>query len=203
MHLRPGHSIFNAILGLLLAWMLGFALFVHDTMNFPEGDVSKAPKTDGIVVLTGGTERMEAGFDLLAKNSAPKLLISGVDPRADTKKLIPTKHPAYKKIHCCITFGTIAADTYGNAREAAAWAAHDNMKSLLVVTSNYHMRRSLIEFRLAMPGMRFEPFALVPEQVRLEQWWDYPGTASLMMSEYNKLLLAYARAPLHKLFGDT
>jgi uncharacterized SAM-binding protein YcdF (DUF218 family) len=204
MQLRiPGLSFINVIIALLLAYFLGLVLFAHDAMGFPDGKSLTDVKADGIVVLTGGAERMEAGLDLLAHNAAPKLLISGVDPRADPKKLVPPKHAARKKINCCITFGIIAADTYGNAREAAAWAEHSKMKSLVVVTSNYHMRRSLYEFHLAMPGIVLAPYALVPGKVRLAEWWDYPGTASLMMSEYNKLLLAYARAPLHKLFGDT
>jgi uncharacterized SAM-binding protein YcdF (DUF218 family) len=199
---RPGHSLLNGLLALLIAWLVGLALFVQDALSFPEGKLDNAPKADGIVVLTGGTARMEAGYDLLAGNAAPKLLVSGIDPRADTKKLVPASHPARKKLNCCITFGPTAADTYGNAREAAAWAEHEKMKSLLVVTSHYHMRRSLFEFHLAMPEVELKPYALVPGQVRLSEWWNYPGTASLLMSEYTKLLLAYARAPLHKLFGN-
>jgi uncharacterized SAM-binding protein YcdF (DUF218 family) len=199
--IKSGHSLFNFLLAVLLSWLLGFALFVHDAMRFPEGRPDEGLTADGIVVLTGGTARMEAGFDLLAKGAAPKLLVSGIDPRVDTKKLIPPGHPAAKKQHCCISFGPTATDTYGNAREAAAWASHGGMKSLIVVTSHYHMRRSLFEFHLAMPGVELKPHALAPGQVRIGEWWNYPGTASLLMSEYTKLLLAYARAPFHKLFG--
>ncbi|MBI3418708.1 MAG: YdcF family protein [Proteobacteria bacterium] len=202
MLLKPGHSLLNAVIALLLAWLLGLALFVHDVMGFPEGNLKTVPKTDGIVVLTGGAARVEAGLDLLMQDTAPRLLISGVDPRAELEKIVPAAHPARKKLACCIVLGTTAADTWGNAREAAAWAQRDAMHRLLIVTSNYHMRRSLIEFRRALPDTELIPFPLVPEQVRLSKWWDYPGTASLLIGEYNKLLLAYARGPLHRMFGS-
>jgi uncharacterized SAM-binding protein YcdF (DUF218 family) len=195
-----GNTFINALIGMVLAWLLGLALFVGDVMGW---DTPKnIPKADGLVVLTGGTLRVEAGLDLLVKKTAPRLLISGVDPRANPKEVVPATHPAHKLLACCIVVGTYAADTWGNAREAAEWAGRYDLKRLMIVTSNYHMRRSLLEFRLAMPDVMFFAYPLEPEQVHLNDWWDSPGTASLLIAEYNKLLLAYVRAPLHKMFDN-
>lgn len=198
---RPaGHSLPNFLLALLLAWLAGLALFVIDASEFEKGKPVRAGSHDGIVVLTGGSNRVEAGLDLLQAGAAPRLLISGVDPRADPARLVPETHPAHARLSCCITIGTYAADTWGNAREAASWARNFGMKSLLIVTSNYHMRRSLFEFGLVLRGVRLSPHALTPHQVRLSRWRESPGTASLLIAEYTKLLLAWARAPLHRMF---
>src|SRR5262249_13536146 len=158
--------------------LLGLLLFAHDVNEAPEGDAKNARPADGIVVLTGGTERLPAGLALLNAHAAPRMLVSGVDPRAKTERLFG-KIP-HKLKSCCITLGTHAEDTSGNAREAAAWAQQYDMKSLYVVTANYHMRRALLEFSLVLPPeTALLPFSVSPSSVRTEDWSDYPGTASL------------------------
>lgn len=193
------HPLLNGFLILLLFWLAGFIVFANDVMMVPLGNTNhKALQADGIVVLTGGRERLPAGFGLLAKGAAPRLLISGVDPHVSStqllQKLVPPDYPARDKLDCCVTFGTFAEDTTGNAVEAAAWAEKFKMKTVVLVTANYHMRRSLVEFRQEMPGVHLIAFAVEPEQVRVDAWWEYPGTASLLMSEYTKCLFAYGKA---------
>lgn len=194
------HPLLNGFVILLAIWLLGFLLFAHDVGTIAEGDVKKAGHADGIVVLTGGAERIPAGAALLKAGAAPRLLISGVDPRASIDRYFGDAPPPATLRECCITLGSYAADTPGNAREAAAWARKYAVKSLYVVTANYHMRRALLEFSLALPEAKLAPFAVTPPGVETANWSDYPGTASLFMEEYNKLLFSYIRAGVQRLF---
>jgi uncharacterized SAM-binding protein YcdF (DUF218 family) len=196
------HPLFNGLIVLLLLWLAGLFIFAADVAAQNPGLGVVVRKVDGIVVLTGGTERVPAGLDLLAAGIAPRLMISGVDPRADTAAMIPEAHPAKNKRSCCITFGTYAEDTIGNARETAAWADRYAIKSLIVVTSNYHIRRAMIEFRQALPDVILIPYVVAADHVRTENWWNYPGTASLMLGEYSKYLLALVKGGLHAIFRE-
>lgn len=179
-------------------------VYSQDVIDLQKAGLNPNLKADGIVVLTGGTERVPAGLDLLQSGFAQRLLISGVDPRATTESLLqdyPAKAKMAQKIECCITLGVFAEDTHGNAKEAAGWVKKYNLNSLIVITSNYHMRRALLEFHQALPKTELHYYAVNPPQAHIDQWWDYSGTASLMMEEYNKLLLAIIKAALHTLMA--
>ena len=86
-----------------------------------------------------------------------------------------------------------AVDTTANAIETAAWARQQGIASIRLVTAAYHMPRSLLEFRQAMPMATIVPHPVFPESVKQLDWWAWPGTAALVISEYNKFLLAWAR----------
>lgn len=188
--------LFNGLFVFLLIWLGGLVFYAQDTIGLQNEGLNLNLKADGIVVLTGGTERVPAGLDLLQSGFAPRLLISGVDPRTGAETLIQN-HPVKSKMECCITLGMFAEDTHGNAKEAAGWVKKYDLKSLIVITSNYHMRRALLEFHQALPHTTTYYYAVNPPQAHIGEWWAYPGTASLMMEEYNKLLLAFIKAALH------
>lgn len=192
--------LFNGLFLFLLAWLAGLVIYSQDTMGLQYGGLDPNLKAGGIVVLTGGTERVPAGLDLLQNGFAPRLLISGVDPRTGPESIIQN-HPVKAKMDCCITLGVFAEDTHGNAKEAAGWVKKHNLKSLIVVTSNYHMRRALLEFHQAMPDTPLHHVAVNPPTAHIGEWWAFPGTASLMMEEYNKLLLAFVKAALHSMMA--
>ena len=80
-----------------------------------------------------------------------------------------------------------------NADETREWVAQKRYRSLIVVTSNYHMPRALAELGRAMPGVTFIPYSVVDNNVRLDRWWLYPGTTELLLSEYLKYLPALGR----------
>ncbi len=94
---------------------------------------------------------------------------------------------------CCIALGYSASDTISNASETAKWMAAQGYLSLRLVTASYHMRRSLLEFRRAMPEARIVPHPVFSENVKLDGWWRWPGTAMLIIGEYNKYLVALVR----------
>lgn len=180
---------------LIAAWLAGFFLFVGAVEK--RGDAPPPDKTaaaDAIVVLTGGSERITFGLELLRADKGKQLLISGAHPGVSLEKLLG-KEKVAKKLATRITLGH-AADTIENASETRAFMEAGHFRSMLLVTSNYHMLRSLLELRAAMPGVTITPCPVAPEQVRLAEWWWHPGTAALLMTEYVKYLAAALRVRL-------
>lgn len=159
-------------------------------------------KTDGIVVLTGGTERLDAGLKLLIEGNARKLLISGVDPATTADALQARSSQAPELFRCCVDLGHQAQDTVGNAIEAALWTERENYRSIRMVTAAYHMPRSLLLFREAMPDVEVIANPVFPEHVKLRRWWLYPGTARLLALEYSKYLVSLVRVRLSGGGGD-
>lgn len=181
---------------LVVLWCIGLIAFVARIPG-PE-DVADQP-TDAVVVLTGGVGRLESGLALLQAGKAQELFISGVHADVDVATLfasLPAGSPPLPDadtIACCIRLGYAAADTRGNAEETARWVRAAKFKTLRLVTADYHMPRSLLEFHRAMPEIAILPYPVFPEQVRREGWWRWPGTTSLLIREYNKYLVALAR----------
>lgn len=172
-----------------LAWGAGLVWFIGQVPR-------KAAPIDGpveaIVVLTGGVGRLEEGLDLLRRNPGAKLFVSGVYRGIDVDELLRIDREIPDALGCCIELGHDADDTRGNARESAAWVRAHGFGRIRLVTGNYHMPRSVFEFRQAMPDVVVEPHPIIAKRVRLDGWWYRPGTAALLASEYTKYLVARA-----------
>jgi len=133
----------------LLLWLGGFVWFVGSSLWVR---VDRASPTDAIVVLTGGKMRLETGLELLEAGKAGKLFVSGVNPAVDRDTLLRALGPAAAREACCIVLGHTADNTVGNALETAVWMQQEGYRSLRLVTSWYHMHRSLLEFGRAIWG---------------------------------------------------
>ena len=182
------------LIGLAMAiagWAIGLWLFAE---AIPRTADIAPRQTDAIVVLTGGSGRMDVGLDLLARKKARKLLVSGVYRGVDVAELLRVSKQNPEEVECCIALGYSADSTYGNAQETADWMRENAFRSLRLVTANYHMQRSLLEFQTAMPDIEIVPHPVIPERVKLYRWWRWPGTAALIVSEYSKFLLAWVSA---------
>ncbi len=70
---------------------------------------------------------------------------------------------------------------------------NEGYHSLRLVTASYHMPRSLLEFRRAMPDIEILPYPVFPVRFKQDQWWLWPGTLTLLVTEYDKYLLSLAR----------
>lgn len=174
-------------------WLGGFLWFA---LTLPERVADPDTPTDAIVVLTGGSERLSTGIALLRDGKARKLFVSGVYRGVEVAELLRLSRQTPQEVECCIVLGYAADNTEGNAVETAAWMAREGFTSLRLVTGSYHMRRSLLEFRGAMPAVRMVPHPVFPGAVRLRDWWRWPGTAHLIATEYMKYLVALARQGL-------
>jgi len=153
-------------------------------------------RADGIVVLTGGADRIPSGLGLLAEGRAARMLISGVNPKTADSALSRDSSAFASLKDCCIDLGREAADTIGNAAEARKWAEANGYRSLVVVTSAYHMPRSIAEFADALPGRVIIPYPVVRPELALDAWYAKPETARLLAAEYLKYLLVRARLVL-------
>ncbi|MEL6288676.1 MAG: YdcF family protein [Pseudomonadota bacterium] len=174
----------------VVLFLLGFIVFVTSIHRAPPITLARA---DGIVVLTGGTERIRRGLQLLQRDRARRLLISGVNRRT-SRDAIAERTPGFQTLfRCCVDVGYRAQNTIGNARETRDWARNHSFDHLIVVTSSYHMPRSLAELHSAMPGMKLTPYPVIPASVRAEAWYANPGTAKLLFWEYTKFVAALGR----------
>jgi uncharacterized SAM-binding protein YcdF (DUF218 family) len=160
-------------------------------------------KAEGVVALTGGSDRVVEAAELLARGQAKRMLITGVNraTRASVlAKLLPLSRDLFS---CCVDLGYQARDTLGNARETREWAQARNItQSLIVVTSNYHMPRALVEISAELPDVTLYPFPVVSEHVNVADWATDLSVIRLVGSEYLKFLGALTRVALRQPEND-
>jgi uncharacterized SAM-binding protein YcdF (DUF218 family) len=178
--------------GICLLWLAGLIRFA-----IPPAIESRAAQTDAIVVLTGGSSRLHSGIELLREGKGRKLFVSGVNQQVDLDGLLRssgnTSDWAVDWASCCVELGHEADNTAGNAVETARWIRGRGFRSLRLVTAWYHMPRSLLEFRRAMPEIDIVAHPVFPDQVKHDQWWRRRDTAGLLVSEYLKYSAALIR----------
>ncbi len=184
--------------GLILTWSAGFLLFAALALQ-PAGETGTA---DGIVALTGGGARIEEAVKLLAEHHGQRLLISGVNPHTSRNALRLQVPENAELFDCCIDIGYWAQDTVGNARETEVWAKHRGFKRLIVVTSGYHMARSLAEIAQAFPEATLIPHPVLPASLQAGGWWASPATTRVLVVEYLKLWPALARLGMARLMNS-
>jgi uncharacterized SAM-binding protein YcdF (DUF218 family) len=172
----------------LAAWTIGLLRFAATIPHVVED--AETP-TEAIVVLTGGSERFTTGLRLLAQDKAGRMFVSGVHPDVDVGQLLVVAGEPSPDLAERIETGHAALDTAGNAAETAGWMQRRGYHSLRLVTSHYHMPRSLAEFRRALPEVRVIPHPVFSSSAAKTAWWQRPATIALVISEYNKYLLSW------------
>lgn len=141
-----------------VAWCLGFAWFLHSI----DRHYDPPPRADGIVVLTGGADRIRTALHLLEEDRATQLLVSGVGTGVDLADLAHLSGLHAAPLAGRVTLGHAATSTRGNALETAAWVGRHDIHSLIVVTAFYHMPRALTELRRALTGVALYPLPVQP-----------------------------------------
>src|SRR5581483_617101 len=188
-------------LGRAAAWIAAiFAVvllagFICFTFGLPSDEVVLDRNADGIVVLTGGSSRVNDAMELLASGRGKRLLITGVYAGTTTNDIArEVAAPEDKRLlACCVDLDYSALNTLGNAVQARRWATDHNFHSLIVVTSAYHMPRALAELAHQLPDVTLVPYPVVSDQFRIEPWWSNGNTTRLVLSEYLKYLAAKVR----------
>lgn len=163
----------NIFSTLLLVWVLGFLWFAV-TLPQPAGEVS----ADAVIVPTGGAGRIAQGLQVLEDGQAKTMLVTGVDPEVTPEEFAAEFEVPDAQMACCVTLGYVAVDTRGNASETADWVEERQVKSLRLVTTDWHMRRAAAELDRTLPS----DVKVVRDAVPSE-----PSMASLFL-EYHKLL---------------
>jgi len=186
---RLGWSTFVVCVAAVMLLGLGFLWFIW---RVPANEVPLNRNADGIVALTGGASRVADAMELMAAGRGKRLLISGAY-RTTTLNEISRLNPVYARVvGCCVDYDN-SLNTLGNAIETKRWAERRGFRSLIVVTSNYHMPRALAEIAHQLPGVALVPFPVVTDKQRAEPWWTSGATARLMFSEYVKYVFARLR----------
>jgi uncharacterized SAM-binding protein YcdF (DUF218 family) len=195
----PRRWLRAALVAMLAVVFVGAAIgFVGFLSQLRGAEIKPDRNADGIVVLTGGSSRVSDALELLASGYGKRLLISGVHPTnaaSDISRSLPDNSPPDNQtlLSCCVDLDRSAVNTRSNAAETRRWAHDRGFKSLIVVTSNYHMPRAIVELSHAMPDIALIPFAVVGDRWRDEPWWTSGTTLRLLLSEYAKYVAAEAR----------
>lgn len=185
---RNFRRLLVAALALLLLWGIGLVVFAD---GIPLKVADTTTKTDAIVVLTGGSKRLETGIELLRDDLAGRLFVSGVYQGLEVRQLLKSvSADPGGGLAGRIEIGN-ATSTHGNAVETAAWVHANGISSIRLVTGAYHIPRSLLEFHRALPNIRIVPNPVFPERVKQQHWWMWPGTLALTAGEYNKFMLVW------------
>ncbi|HWJ76437.1 MAG TPA: YdcF family protein [Kaistia sp.] len=189
-----------------ILFLLGLVAF--DFVRFSDGVARLAApsgiKAEGIVALTGGTARINGALALLADGRGERLLISGVNPSVGRREIArAVDGESREAFDQSVDLGHAARDTIGNADEAKAWARKNGFRSLIVVTSDYHMPRSMIELTGAMPDVALIPYPVSNPNLDMARWWHHATAVKLLLAEYLKYTLARARLAVESPWGTT
>ncbi len=158
---------------LLLAWVLGFIAFAV-LLARPAGAV----QSQAVVVLTGGAGRVDRGLAVLRQGWAPQLFVSGVDRDVKPGEFAAQFKVSRQQMACCVTLGFSAIDTQTNARETAIWMREQHITRIRLVTSDWHMRRAVLELRNAVP----DGLTIIEDAVPTKP------TMRILFTEYHKLI---------------
>jgi uncharacterized SAM-binding protein YcdF (DUF218 family) len=183
---------FWAATSVAIVGFLGFLAFVYSLDRSEQWPETRA---DGIVALTGGAQRIGDAIDLLDKGYAKRLLISGVNENTSRDQIARLNPGQRRLFDCCVDLDYRARNTIGNAIETRRWAEKNSFDTIIVVTSNYHMPRTLAELDHALPNLQKIPYP-VAATIDPHDWWHNPAVARVIFTEYLKFLAVWVRTHL-------
>ncbi len=174
-----------------LAFLGGFAAFATHVARLTTPVELRG--ADAIIVLTGGEKRLDAAMDLLRSGKGRRLLISGVHPSARVIDLQRATGGDPRLFSCCVDIDHAALDTIGNAEESAKWVTSHDWNSVIVVTNNYHMPRSLLELKRMVGDIDLLPYPVVNTRLDGGEWMTNRSALRVLLTEYAKYLAAVVR----------
>jgi len=194
-----------ALVVIVLLWVAGLFVFANRVIDSTPAVEPDQP-ADAIVVLTGASDmRLKEGMRLLDHRKGQRLFISGVNQKVKRSELQDVTEGSRRLYECCVDLGYEAENTVGNAREIADWARGHDFYTLIVVTSDYHMPRSLLELKADMPDAKFIPYPVASPDLDTRKWWRSPKGTRTLVVEYNKYLAILGRdmiLSISRAFGD-
>lgn len=186
---RLGGFVFAALLVSLIAGFFWFTAQIEQYANTQSSDPA-----DGIVVLTGGEARIETALELLRQSRGTRMLISGVHPDTTRSAILNATHIEHADLfECCIDIDRAALDTVGNAEQTRIWADKNDIRRLILVTSDYHLPRSLMEFHRKLGGIEIIPRSVQSAIGGQSAQLADPGVFRVVVPEYVKYVVALLR----------
>jgi uncharacterized SAM-binding protein YcdF (DUF218 family) len=160
---------------------LGESLVVSDPLN----------KADLIYVLAGDFfgNRVLLGADLGARGYAPLVLLSG-GPYSNTYSgdlafQFVVEHGYPPNLFSVIRIS--AQSTIDEARALRPVFRRMGARRIILVTSNFHSRRTALVFRLFLPDFQFRIVPAPGADFDPHSWWQTEHGRYLFFSEYEKL----------------
>lgn len=182
------------ILAVVVALAGGFIAFLQ---AIPQREPHFIGHADAVVALTGGADRIAEAVALLADGHAERLLITGVNPETTSRALARLHPRSAAYLHCCVDIDRSALNTAGNAVAAREWVRARDFHRVIVVTSAWHMPRTLVELGRALPGVTLIAYPVVPDHASRGPWWEHEvRTLRLLVTEYAKYLAALVKLRL-------
>ena len=172
---------------MITLWVIGCGVFCLYALHFKY--VTPA-RTSAIVVLTGGADRIPTALNLLQNDFSDYLFISGVNKSVAVEDVLKTAPP---ELLGKITLGYRSENTRENAIETTDWILAHDARSVLLVTSFYHMPRAILELARQHPALKIVPLPVFPKSFDDSVDWIKTRTAWLLFLEYNKYLLVRLR----------
>ena len=181
-----------------------FTLFFIELNNFKKNILSLKKynniESPNIVILTGGANRIKDGLKIIEyfknlKNINYKILVSGTGVGFTKSSLKKKLGPNFNSqlIQCCIDLDGISKNTLTNATETFKWTIKNDIKEFILITSNYHMPRAILEFKNVMPNLKIYTYVITPKKHDIENWLSSYQTFSLVFTEYCKFIIAGLR----------
>lgn len=184
------------IIGLLVVvWAIGLMGFAGRVdRSTPAAD---PPVSDGVVALTGASDaQISAAMQLLEQGKARRMLVSGVNPMASRSDMRAVAQAQRRIYDCCVDLGYQATDTVGNARETADWVRAQGYHSVILVTSDFHMPRALLELKATLPDAVITPFPIRTSDLDAHHWWRTRDGVRRMVVEYCKYVVILGRTEI-------
>ncbi|MEC8100472.1 MAG: YdcF family protein [Pseudomonadota bacterium] len=120
-----------------ITFFTGFQRFYLSIKNY---QITYNKNIQGIAVLTGGKGRISEGLEVFKSYKDIYLLISGVDKSIKIEEILPANLLNNQKVFT----DTISETTRDNAIAIIKWAKKYNIRHIKIITSDYHMPRSMI-----------------------------------------------------------
>ncbi len=190
---RWAHGLVVASVFLALVGGAGFLVFVAMLDRVERDPPGSA---DAIVALTGGAQRIADAIELLARGFGSRLLITGVNERTSREEIARLSPGQRQLVECCVDLDYRARNTAGNAEETRRWVRENGFRSLIVVTSNYHMPRTMAELDHALPHVVKVAHPVVTGAGGPSGWWGSLSATRLLASEYAKFVLVALKTRL-------
>ena len=179
-------------------------LFFVELYNFKENILSFSKinnkKSTNIVILTGGANRIKDGLKIIkdfkkSNDINYKILVSGTGMGFTKTSLKKKLGPNFSSqlIQCCIDLDSISKNTFTNASETFKWTSKNDIKEFILITSNYHMPRAILEFKSVMPNLKIYTYAITPKKHDIVNWLSSYQTFGLVFTEYCKYIVASLR----------
>lgn len=160
----------------MLKWIVGgllllvglFTVFISNFLSpndlagcngVPNG-IDQCAKADAIIAVSGGntTARAQSAIDLYKAGFAPKIIFSGAaaDPNSPSNAMVMKQLAIKNQVpESAILIEGESNTTRENAEKTKNLLDKYNIKTAIITTSPYHVRRTLWEFERAAPGVIF------------------------------------------------